>query len=198
MKIIVIDNYDSFTFNLVQMIEKISGSKADVVRNDRVTQGMIDRYDSIVLSPGPGIPSEAGDLLKIIEDYAGKKEIFGVCLGMQAIGEVFGATLENLESVFHGVATDILVSEPVDYIFRDMPTKFKGGRYHSWVVSANDIPGCLSVTSSDEEGRIMSLSHKEMNVRGVQFHPESVLTPFGMKILSNWILASSGDKHGLN
>ncbi len=190
MKIIVVDNYDSFTYNLVQMIRKIPGTMVDVVRNDMVTPGMIDSYDKIILSPGPGLPSEAGDLKKIIGDYAGKKGIFGVCLGMQAIGEVFGATLENLKTVFHGVATDIIVSEPADTIFRDVPARFSGGRYHSWVVSEKDLPGCLFVSSVDEEGRIMSLSHKTMNVKGVQFHPESVLTPCGAKIISNWLSES--------
>jgi anthranilate synthase component 2 len=193
MKILVVDNYDSFTYNLVQMIRKVPGSLTDVVRNDKVTPGMIDRYDRIILSPGPGLPSEAGALKKIIGDYAGEKGIFGVCLGMQAIGEVFGATLENLQTVFHGVATDIIISEPVDSIFRDVPHRFLGGRYHSWVVSGKNLPECLFVSSFDEDGRIMSLSHKTMNIKGVQFHPESVLTPCGLKIISNWL---SGTEEG--
>ncbi len=186
MKIIVLDNYDSFTYNLVHAIEKITGQKIDVVRNDEVDPAYFSAYDKIVLSPGPGIPEESGILKEVIRQWADKKSIFGVCLGLQAIGEVFGATLENLNQVYHGVATTIIQTVNDEPIFKDIPEIFEAGRYHSWIVSRNKLPDCLEVTAIDKQGQIMAARHKQYDVRGVQFHPESILTPFGEKIISNW------------
>jgi anthranilate synthase component 2 len=187
MKILVLDNYDSFTYNLVQVIESISGEKVEVRRNDRISLEEIERYDKIVLSPGPGVPDEAGILKEVIRAYAGKKSILGVCLGHQAIGEVFGGTLTNLERVYHGVATDMTLEVDDEPVFRDVPHKFAGGRYHSWIVDRATLPACLEVTATEEHGQIMAMRHKEYDVRGVQFHPESVLTGYGRKMLENWV-----------
>jgi anthranilate synthase component 2 len=185
MKILVIDNYDSFTYNLVHAVRSL-GYEADVVRNDKIAPEQVEGYDKILLSPGPGIPSEAGLMPEIIRRYAPSKSILGICLGEQAIGEAFGARLENLAEVFHGVQTPITVLED-DPLFRDVEKEFKGGRYHSWVVSREDFPEELTVTAVDGEGRIMALAHREYDVRGVQFHPESVLTPEGMTMIKNWL-----------
>ena len=186
MKILVFDNYDSFTYNLVHLIEKVMECDLEVHRNDKIALKDIERFDKIVLSPGPGIPSEAGILLEVIKEYASKKSILGVCLGQQAIGEVFGGSLINLENVFHGVATPMEVLKD-DILFKNVPKTFKAGRYHSWVVSDKNFPDVLEVTAKDEFGNIMALRHKTLDVRGVQFHPESVLTEYGETIISNWL-----------
>ena len=185
MKIVIIDNYDSFTYNLSHLIKSL-GAEVDVVRNDQFELSDLEKYSKIVLSPGPGIPSEAGLLLDVIRTYAGRKPILGVCLGHQAIGEVFGAKLENLSDVFHGVATPchIIADDP---IFSGIERDITIGRYHSWVVSKDGLPDCIEVTAVSDEGQIMALRHRELNVRGIQFHPESVLTPDGKKMLQNWL-----------
>ncbi len=185
MKTVIIDNYDSFTFNLAHLLKEL-GAEVDVVRNDQFELGTLERYDKIVLSPGPGIPSEAGLLLDVIRTYAGRKPMLGVCLGHQAIGEVFGAKLENLAEVYHGVATDCehFSNDP---IFNGMPRHFEVGRYHSWVVSKDGLPDCLEVTATSPDGNIMALRHKRYPVHGIQFHPESVLTPLGRQIVGNWL-----------
>ena len=185
MKIVIIDNYDSFTYNLSHLIKEI-GAEVTVIRNDQFTLNQLERFDKIVLSPGPGIPSEAGLLLDVIKTYKGRKPILGVCLGHQAIGEVFGGTLENLSDVFHGVATEGTQFSN-DYIFDSLPKRITMGRYHSWVVSRENFPTCLEVTAVSEEGQIMALKHKNYDIHGIQFHPESVLTPEGKTILRNFI-----------
>ncbi|QXP79759.1 MULTISPECIES: anthranilate synthase component II [Winogradskyella] len=184
-KILVIDNYDSFTYNLVHYLEDLD-CEVTVKRNDKLTIEEVDAFDKIVLSPGPGIPDEAGLLKLIIETYAPTKSILGVCLGQQAIAEVFGGSLENLENVYHGVATNITLSVTDETLFNDLNKTFEVGRYHSWVVNSN-LPDVLEATSFDENGQIMSLRHKVYDVKGVQYHPESVLTPDGKKILENWV-----------
>ena len=185
MKIVIIDNYDSFTYNLSHLVKGL-GAEVTVVRNDQFELADLEPYSKIILSPGPGIPSEAGLLLDVIKTYAGKKPILGVCLGHQAIGESFGGKLENLSDVFHGVATPchIIADDP---IFSGIERTITIGRYHSWVVSNEGLPDCLEVTAVSDEGQIMALRHRELNVRGIQFHPESVLTPDGRKMLQNWL-----------
>lgn len=185
MKIVIIDNYDSFTFNLSHLLKEL-GAEVSVYRNDKFQMEELQDFDKIVLSPGPGIPSEAGLLLDVIKTYAGKKPILGVCLGHQAIGEVFGGTLTNLDQVYHGVATPSTVTIE-DYIFEGLPNKIEIGRYHSWVVNRDNFPTCLEITSVSDEGYIMSLRHREYDIRGIQYHPESVLTKDGMTILKNWL-----------
>lgn len=185
-KILVIDNYDSFVYNLVHYLEDL-GCAVTVKRNDQLQLEDVESFQKILLSPGPGIPDEAGLLKDIIKSYANTKSIFGVCLGQQAIGEVFGADLINLEEVYHGVATKVSQSTTDELLFEGLENHFEVGRYHSWVVAEKNLPECLEVTSYDENGQIMSLRHKELDVRGVQFHPESVLTPNGKKMLENWI-----------
>ncbi|MFT3844716.1 MAG: aminodeoxychorismate/anthranilate synthase component II [Lacibacter sp.] len=193
MKILVFDNYDSFTYNLVHLVEKITHSKVDVYRNDQIALEKVKDYDKIILSPGPGIPEEAGLLLPLIKEYAATKSILGVCLGHQAIGEAFGGTLTNLSSVFHGVATHIKIesekSKPASFLFEGLPEEIEVGRYHSWVVSKENFPAELEITAEDETGMIMALQHKTYDVQGVQFHPESVLTPVGEQIMRNWLKA---------
>lgn len=189
MKILVFDNYDSFTYNLVQMIEQIIGDKVDVVRNDQISLEEIDTYDKIILSPGPGIPNEAGILLDVIKTYAPKKAIFGVCLGQQAIAEAFGGSLINLSEIYHGIATDAIQTTE-HLLFKDLPETLEVGRYHSWAVNPDDFPSELEITSVDKDGMIMSLKHKEYNVHAVQYHPESILTPHGKKIIENFLLHS--------
>ncbi len=187
MKILVLDNYDSFTYNLVHYIDTFKGCEVEVFRNDKIKIPDIEEYDKIILSPGPGLPDEAGILKDLIREYAGKKSIFGVCLGMQAIAEVFGGTLENLETVYHGVETKMFVKDNSEIVFKDIPEEFHAGRYHSWVVSPDNFPECLKITAVDEEGQIMALSHLKYDLKGVQFHPESVLTPHGKQMLRNFI-----------
>lgn len=185
MKIAIIDNYDSFTYNLSHLVKEL-GAEVTVYRNDQFTMDMLEPYDKLILSPGPGIPSEAGLLLDVIREYAGKKPILGVCLGHQAIGESFGAHLTNLSSVFHGVATPCHITKS-DYLFDSLPETIEIGRYHSWVVDTQALPDCLEITSVSDEGYIMSLRHKTFDIRGIQYHPESVLTPDGRQIISNWM-----------
>ncbi|UZO79280.1 aminodeoxychorismate/anthranilate synthase component II [Aquimarina sp. ERC-38] len=186
VSVLVIDNYDSFVYNLVHYLEDL-GCTVTVKRNDQLQLEEVAPFDKILLSPGPGIPDEAGLLKEIIKTYAPTKSIFGVCLGQQAIGEVFGGSLINLNEVYHGVATKINLSVTDEVLFQGLNQEFKVGRYHSWVVSESDFPESLQVTSYDENGQIMSLRHKELDVRSVQFHPESVLTPNGKKMLENWV-----------
>ncbi|HOZ69854.1 MAG TPA: aminodeoxychorismate/anthranilate synthase component II [Chitinophagaceae bacterium] len=191
MRILVFDNYDSFTYNLVHLVEKITRVKVEVWRNDQISLEKVKDFDKIILSPGPGIPVEAGLLLPLIREYASSKSILGVCLGHQAIGEAFGGTLVNLTKVYHGVATPIEVksqnSKVKSPLFSGLPERFDVGRYHSWVVSDQDFPEELEITAVDDNGYIMGLQHKTFDVQGVQFHPESVLTPDGEKILRNWL-----------
>ena len=185
MNIVIIDNYDSFTYNLAHLVKEL-GAEVTVLRNDRFRLPDLGQFDKIILSPGPGIPSEAGLLLDVIDHYAPIKPILGVCLGHQAIGEAFGAQLENLSNVFHGVATPahIVADDP---IFCGLPKTFTVGRYHSWVVATDQLPDCLTVTAVSDEGQIMALRHKEYDIHGIQFHPESVLTPEGSIIIKNFI-----------
>ena len=188
-KIVIIDNYDSFTYNLSHLVKEL-GADVTVFRNDKFAMQQLASFDKIILSPGPGIPSEAGLLLETIRTYAGKKPILGVCLGHQAIGECFGGRLTNLSDVYHGVATPVTQTAD-DYLFQGLQRTFDVGRYHSWVVDAEEFPACLEVTSVSEEGFIMSLRHREYDIRGIQFHPESVLTPYGNSIIKNWLDAPS-------
>lgn len=183
--VVIIDNYDSFTYNLSHLIKE-TGATVTVLRNDQFELEQLEAFDKIILSPGPGIPSEAGLLLDVIKTYAAKKPILGVCLGHQAIGEVFGGQLENLSDVFHGVATEGTQFSN-DYLFDGMSKRIVMGRYHSWVVSREDFPSCLEVTAVSDEGQIMGLRHKQHDIHGIQFHPESVLTPEGKTIISNFI-----------
>lgn len=186
-QILIIDNYDSFTYNLVHLINEI-GLQCEVWRNDKFSINDVDAYDRIILSPGPGIPSEAGLLLEVIEKYAPTKSIFGVCLGQQAIAEVFGGSLYNLRQPMHGIATPIKVTDKDERLFTGLPETFKVGRYHSWVVDGKSLPASLKVTAIDEaDSSLMALSHKEYDVRGVQFHPESILTEFGKEMMKNWL-----------
>ena len=185
-KILVIDNYDSFTYNLVHYLHDLD-CDVTVKRNDKLTIDEVDKFDKILLSPGPGIPDEAGLLKPIIKQYGATKSILGICLGQQAIAEVFGGRIENLDKVYHGVATEIELVNNDEVLYKDVPKKIEVGRYHSWVVS-EDLPDDLIVTSVDANGEIMSLKHKKYDVRGVQYHPESILTPEGKKILKNWVL----------
>ena len=188
MRILVFDNYDSFTYNLVHLVEKITHTKVEVYRNDEIPLEKVKEYDKIILSPGPGIPEEAGLLLPLIKEYAASKSILGVCLGHQAIGQAFGGKLVNLSTVYHGVATPVKVDEEKKSpLFEGLPTVIEVGRYHSWIVSDEDFPSVLEVTARDENNYIMALQHKEFDVQGVQFHPESVLTPLGEEILRNWL-----------
>ena len=184
-RIVIIDNYDSFTYNLSHLVKEL-GAEVTVYRNDKFQMQQLEDFDKIILSPGPGIPSEAGFLLDVIRNHAGRKPILGVCLGHQAIGEVFGAKLKNLDSVFHGVATPANIIED-DYIFNGLPQTIEVGRYHSWIVSNESLPESLEITSVSDEGYIMSLRHKDYDIRGIQYHPESVLTPQGKQIINNWL-----------
>lgn len=185
LRVVVIDNYDSFTYNLVHLVRHL-GAEVTVYRNDQFALADLEDFDKIILSPGPGIPAEAGLLLDVIRTYAGRKPILGVCLGHQAIGEVFGGSLTNLSDVFHGVATEgtQLQNDP---IFAGLPRRITMGRYHSWVVDRDTLPPCLEVTAESDEGYIMALRHRDYDIHGIQFHPESVLTPQGSTIVSNWL-----------
>lgn len=185
MKIVIIDNYDSFTYNLSHLVKEL-GADVTVFRNDKFLLNEIEQYDKIILSPGPGIPSEAGLLLDVIRTYRGRKPMLGVCLGHQAIGEVFGARLTNLSTVYHGVATEG-TQYGNDPIFRGMPKRIIMGRYHSWVVDSTSLPECLEVTAMSDDGYIMALRHRHYDIHGIQFHPESVLTPEGRQIEKNWL-----------
>ncbi len=185
MRIVMIDNYDSFTYNLVHLVKEL-GADIRVLRNDRFVPEELEPFDKIMLSPGPGIPSEAGLLPEVLRRYAASKPMLGICLGEQAIGEAFGGTLVNLEEVFHGVQTPCRVVAD-DYLFEGLPAEFPVGRYHSWVVDAATLPGCLECTAVSPEGQVMALRHRSLDLRGLQFHPESVLTPDGARIISNWL-----------
>ena len=189
MKVLVFDNYDSFTYNLVHLVEKITGEKVTVWRNDEMPLEKVADFDKIILSPGPGLPAEAGLLLPLIKEYAASKSILGVCLGHQAIGEAFGGQLVNLSTVYHGIATPVkVVEQNVDKgLFKNLPPEIEVGRYHSWVIDEKSFPETLEVTALDDNGYIMALQHKTYDVQGVQFHPESVLTPQGETILRNWL-----------
>ena len=186
-KVLILDNYDSFTYNLVHYIEANPNYEVDVFRNDEITIKDVDKYNTIILSPGPGLPKNAGVLNELIKTYAATKKILGVCLGMQAIGEVFGGTLINLTSVFHGVATPIQVLDKEDLLFKNLPETFNIGRYHSWVIANDNFPDVLRITSVEENGQIMSLKHKEHGLYGVQFHPESILTEHGKEMIANFL-----------
>jgi len=186
-KILLFDNYDSFTYNLVHLVEKILHTKVDVYRNNEIPMEQVKEYDKIILSPGPGIPEEAGMLLPLIKEYAFSKSILGVCLGHQAIAEAFGATLINLETVFHGVATPIKILDRDDPLYKGLDETIEVGRYHSWIVSDKNLPAALEIKSVDANNYIMGLKHKNFDVQGVQFHPESVLTPCGEIIIRNWL-----------
>jgi anthranilate synthase component 2 len=187
MKILVFDNYDSFTYNLVHLVQKIVKDKIEVYRNDQIPLEKVKEYDKIILSPGPGIPDEAGLLLPLISEYAATKSILGVCLGHQAIGQAFGGSLVNLSTVYHGVATSCQLKE--SRLFKGLPDTISVGRYHSWIIAEEGFPSELAITARDENGYIMALQHKSLDVQGVQFHPESVLTPDGEAILRNWLRA---------
>ena len=187
MKILIIDNYDSFTYNLVHMVEEITGVFPDVYRNDKISIEAIGNYDVLMLSPGPGIPDEAGILKEVIRTYAGIKPIFAVCLGLQAITEVFGGTIINMDKVYHGVATTMEVVDNDAVIFKGLPSKFEAARYHSWIAAKEDFPKDLKITAIDEEGGIMALKHNTFKVSAVQFHPESILTPLGEQMVRNFL-----------
>lgn len=187
MKILILDNYDSFTYNLVHLLEQFENVDLDVIRNDKITVEEVAKYDKIVLSPGPGLPAEAGILMPLIKKYAASKSILGVCLGHQGIAEAFGGKLINLDRVMHGIATETTVTDKNERLFKGLPEKFLTGRYHSWSVDPIGLPAELKVTAVGEKGDIMALAHKEYDVKGVQFHPESVLTEHGKQILKNWV-----------
>ncbi|MEZ7876037.1 aminodeoxychorismate/anthranilate synthase component II [uncultured Polaribacter sp.] len=187
MKILILDNYDSFTYNLVHMVEKITGNFPVVFRNDEISIEAVGNYDVIMLSPGPGIPNEAGILKDVIKRYAGIKPIFGVCLGLQAITEVFGGTIINLEDVFHGVATEMRITDKDAVIFKDVPETFLAARYHSWAATDEGFPEEIQVTARDEDGLIQAIQHKIFPISAVQFHPESILTDVGEQLLRNFI-----------
>ncbi len=187
MKILLLDNYDSFTFNLFQLVGELSGTMPDVFRNDKITVSEAEKYDKILLSPGPGLPSEAGIMPELVKHLAPQKSILGVCLGHQCIGEIFGAKLENMERVCHGFGVATEVTVPDELLFQNVSGNFVSGRYHSWIVSTRDFPESLEITATDPENRIMALRHRQFDVRGIQFHPESVLTPEGATIIKNWL-----------
>lgn len=187
MKILVLDNYDSFTYNLVHYLKELTTDTVDVFRNDEIDIKDVNAYDKILLSPGPGIPDEAGILKEVIKVYGSTKSIFGVCLGCQAMAEVYGGSIYNLNKVYHGVATSMEVVDDNEPIFNGIPKNFMAGRYHSWVVSKEDLPKEMLITSTDETGSVMGIRHESHNVRGVQFHPESILTPEGKKMIKNWL-----------
>jgi anthranilate synthase component 2 len=195
-RLLVFDNYDSFTYNLVHAVKKLGYTDVEVHRNDQISLEEIAKFDKIILSPGPGIPSESGILLDVIKTYAPTKSIFGVCLGEQAIGEAFGAKLINLPEVYHGVSSNVDIIAD-DLLFHGLPKQVEVGRYHSWAVSKDGLPDCLEVTAVDSEGMIMALHHKTYDVRGVQFHPESVLTPMGEQMILNWLASPTPPKEGL-
>ncbi len=188
MRILVLDNYDSFTYNLVYILRELH-SGVEVFRNDKIALEEVGAYDKILLSPGPGIPSEAGIMQDLVRTYAPSKSILGICLGEQGIAEVFGASLENMTDVLHGVSHEVIVTDPSDRLFRGIPGSFKAGRYHSWTVIPSSVPEDLKVTAVDNEGRVMGIAHKRYDVRGLQFHPESVLTEYGREMLENWLKA---------
>lgn len=186
-KILVIDNYDSFTYNIVHFLEKFSGVYPAVFRNDEICIGDIEEFDSILISPGPGVPDEAGICLDVIREYSSSKSILGICLGHQAICQAFNGKLLNLTSVYHGISSPVRIKEPADPLFKNIPGIIMAGRYHSWVVSRKNLPDCFKITCEDDNGIIMGISHKDYDVKGLQFHPESVLTEHGAEIIRNWL-----------
>lgn len=186
MKLLILDNYDSFTYNLVHLIEKVSDIPMDVIRNDKISVEAVNAYDKILLSPGPGLPIDAGIMPELIKTYGSSKSILGICLGLQALGEAYGGSLKNLETVFHGVATPInIISE--DIIFNNCPKTFTVGRYHSWVINKKNLPTELQITAEDKQGNIMAIKHSSYDVRGLQFHPESILSEYGEVVMKNWL-----------
>lgn len=187
MKILIIDNYDSFTYNLVQYLQEITDDKVSIFRNDAISVEAVDEYDCIVLSPGPGIPKDAGNMPAIIQKYKESKPILGVCLGHQALGEAFGGKLQNLDQVYHGLATDIHINSKGTALYQNLPKTIEVGRYHSWVIDPNHCPDCLLVTAESPDGAIMSVKHETLPIFGVQYHPESIMTPQGKDILSNFL-----------
>lgn len=187
MKILVFDNYDSFTYNLVHIIEKLGYDDIDTYRNDKIKLEEIAGYDKILLSPGPGVPSEAGILLPLIKQYAQDKSILGICLGHQAIAEALGGSLINMENVMHGVAAETTILDENDYLFKGLPGRFQAGHYHSWKVDAKSLPNSLQITAIDERNNIMAMSHKQFDLKGLQFHPESILTEHGERMIGNWL-----------
>ncbi len=193
-KILVIDNFDSFTYNLVQLLREVGDVQVNVVRNNAIPAALHEKYDMLLLSPGPGIPEEAGELLQVIADYAHKMPILGVCLGHQALAVAFGGSLQNLSEVYHGVASTIEVIAQAEPLFAQVAPLFEAGRYHSWVVDPRSLPACMLVTATAPDGAIMAMRHRTLPLQGLQFHPESILTPTGRQILSNWVL-SSGQIH---
>lgn len=197
MKVLVLDNYDSFTYNLVQYIQEILDQPIDVYRNDEISLDAVDDYDVIILSPGPGLPKDAGIMPDLIKRYAPTKQILGVCLGHQAIGEAFGGQLENLTHVFHGIETAVEIIVEDDLIFKDVDQRFQAGRYHSWVVSRENFPETLEVTAVAENEVIMAMRHREFQVWGLQFHPESIMTAQGMKMLENFLEQAAKNKAAL-
>ena len=187
MKVLIIDNFDSFTYNLAQIIRQSGLCDYEIIKYDRIDVEYIDDFQKILISPGPGLPKDYPDLYKVLNRYSGKKSILGVCLGHQLTAEYFGARLTNLNTVFHGVSKRIGILDSGDYLFQNIPDEFKGGLYHSWAVSEINFPSELRITSKDESGIIMSLSHKEKDIKGIQFHPESVMTKYGQQIIFNWL-----------
>ena len=188
MKILVLDNYDSFTYNLVYILRELH-DQVDVYRNDKISLEEVGEYDKILLSPGPGLPSEAGIMQDLVREYAASKSILGICLGHQGIGEVFGGRLENMSEVLHGISDRNIVTDPSERLFKGLPSEFKVGRYHSWTVIHETVPDTMTITAVDEQGRVMGLAHKQYDVRGLQFHPESVLTEYGKEMMQNWLSA---------
>ena len=186
MKLLVLDNYDSFTYNLVHLIEKVSNISFEVIRNDKISLEDVKAFDKILLSPGPGLPKDAGIMPELIKHYGSSKSILGVCLGLQAIGEAYGASLKNLDTVFHGLATPITIVSD-DILFKNCPKTFTVGRYHSWVINNQTLTNDLQTTSVDSDGNIMAVKHKSYDVRGVQFHPESILSQYGETMMENWL-----------
>ena len=192
-KILLFDNYDSFTYNLVHAIKSLGYQNVDVYRNDKIKLSQVNQYDKIILSPGPGLPSEGGLMMQLLREYAKTKSIMGVCLGHQAIAELFGAKLVNIPNVFHGVQTAIKIMGN-DYLFKGLSKEILAGRYHSWIVSKEDFPNELEITAEDEAGDIMALKHKQLDLHGVQFHPESILTPEGVQIIQNFLQSKVNTK----
>lgn len=187
MKILVLDNYDSFTYNLVHLLRELGVDGLEVHRNDKIALEAVEGYDKILLSPGPGLPSEAGIMPDLIRKYAATKSILGVCLGHQGISEIFGAQLENMQEVLHGVATKAIVKSSSETLFHNLPVEFKTCRYHSWTVVPASVPDVLEVTAEDENGKVMAIRHRQYDVRGVQFHPEAILTEYGKEMMQNWL-----------
>jgi len=187
MKLMVLDNYDSFTYNLVHYLKELSQQPVDVFRNDEVRPEKIAEYDKILISPGPGLPKDAGVTMSLVAEFAPVRSILGICLGCQAIAEVFGGSLINLKTVYHGVASYMKIIDRDEYLFKDIPESFTAGRYHSWLINSKDFPDTLKITATDDEGMIMAISHEKYDVKGLQFHPESVLTRYGKQMLANWL-----------